>query len=227
MKTSKRFSYQNLAIIIVAVLLALSTIINFTMAYFTDSKTATVKDVTLKFGYISVKPSIKELSTSQTVESGNVLKFNLTADEVARDDVYKTLELSNTTANRSENYYVRIKFSFYNGGSVSNLATIKIADSALFWTNTNSAYKDNVTDFLSSYWRTGTDGKVYCDKEIVLNSADGGILSQYIPLHIHFSKDFNQDNLSNAYVQIEIEAIQSANKGYESWNSTAPSNWPN
>lgn len=226
MKTSKKISYQNLAIIIIAVLLALSSIINFTMAYFTDSKFASIKDITLKFGYISVKPSIKETDNGETV-AGNVFKFTLTADEVARDDVHKTLELANTTENRSENYYLRIKFSFYNGGSISSLATIKVADTATYWTNTNSAYKDNITDFLGSYWREGTDGKYYCDKEVVLNGADGGVLSQYIPLHIHFSKDLTQDNLSNAYVQIEIEAIQSANKGYESWNSTAPSNWPN
>lgn len=227
MRISKKLSNQNIAIVVIAILLVLATCINLTMAYFTDSRTVEIEGSTLKFGYISVKPTIMELNTPQTSdEASNTITFALTADEVAQGDVYKTLQLANTTEMKTQNYYIRIKFSFYNNGAISSLATIGIADNSDYWLNSNSDYSSDVGAFLSGNWALGSDGKYYCQKEIVLNNANGSILNQYIPLHIHFSKDLGQDNLSNAYVKIEIEAIQSANNGNEGWDSTAPSGWP-
>lgn len=196
------------------------------MAYFTSTASSGAHEVTLKFGYISVKPTIMELETAQTTENDNTFKFSLTADEVAQGDAYKTLRLENTTEMKTQNYYIRIKFAFYNDTELSDLATIGIAESSDYWVNTNSAYKTDIGPFLSNNWTKGSDEKYYCQKEIILNNENGSILSQYIPLHIHFSNKLNADNLNNAFVYMEIEAIQSANNGYEEWSSTAPSGWP-
>ena len=229
MKTNRKVNYQNIAILIIAVLLALSTIINVTMAFFTDTKTATTGTGALKFGLIQIKPEVLELNTAQTV-SGNDFSFNLSATEVASDKVYKTLQLKNTTINNTQNYYLRISLNFYNGGAVSNLASISIADDLSFWTNsTNSIHtqdlKNKIKNYSSSNWLLGSDGKLYLNREVVLNNSDGSVTSQYIPLQITFSNQLTQSTLNNAYVTITLEAVQSANGGSEAWKSTAPSNW--
>lgn len=229
MKTNRKVNYQNIAILIIAVLLALSTIVNITMAFFTDSKSATTGTGALKFGLIQIRPEILELETAQTVSTDG-FSFNLTATEVASDVVYKTLQLKNTTANNTQNYYLRVSFNFYNGGAVSDLASISIADNLAFWTNSTNALhtqelKNKIKNYSSTNWLLGSDGKLYFNSEVVLNNSDGSVTSQYIPLKIVFSSKLTQATLNNAYVTITLEAVQSANGGSEAWKSTAPSNW--
>lgn len=223
MKTRSKINYQNLAIIFIAILLAFSTFMNITLAYFTDSKTAMSSSGTLQFGYISLKPEIKEQPTTNV--DGNTVSFTISATEVAGDKAYRTLALNNTTNKKTEDFYLRVKFEFINNNATSTLASANIASDNSYWQNTNSDYKNQVASFTSPFWSLGSDGKYYYNSKVVMSDGNT-LLSQYIPIEITFTSGLTQETINNAYVKITLEAIQCANNGYEAWQSTAPSGWP-
>lgn len=221
MKTHSKIKFKNLAIIVIAILLCLSTLLTLTLAYFTDSKTA-ISGGALNFGDISLNPEIKEAPT--TSYNGNTVSFTISATEVAGDKAYRTLALNNTTANKTEDFYLRIKFQFINNGALSSLATVGIASDNSYWQKSNSAYKNDVVNFTSENWELNSnDNKLYYNDKVVMSSGNT-LLSQYIPIEITFLGGLTQETLKNAYVKISLEAIQCANNSLATWKSTSSLN---
>lgn len=221
MKTHSKRKFKNLAIIVIAVLLCLSTLLTLTLAYFTDSKTA-ISGGALNFGDISLNPEIKEAPT--TSYNGNTVSFTISATEVAGDKAYRTLALNNTTANKTEDFYLRIKFQFINNGALSSLATVGIASDNSYWQKSNSAYKNDVLNFTSENWQLNSnDNKLYYNNKVVMSSGNT-LFSQYIPIEITFLSGLTQETLKNAYVKISLEAIQCANNSLATWKSTSSLN---
>lgn len=218
MATKKKFNIQHLAIIVVALLLVVSTIINFSMAYFTNSTSATSSDSGLTLGTIAVNARVEN-----TVLTDN--EFSISADEVAmKAPLYKFIVLENLPNTQTQDFYMRVKLSFYNDDEVSELASFTLASAIdIRETHYGSNYSSG-TNYNASNWKKGTDNKYYYNNSVSIIGTEGKV---YIPVKITFAREFGQDNFDSPYVQFELEIIQSANNGYTGWTDTdRPASWP-
>ena len=212
---------QTRAIIVIAVLLALMTILNVSLAYFTDSAEAGGSG-NIKFGTIHVNTAVLDKTNTEisTIENSSV-KFSLTATEVASmDDVKDTLRLSTvSTGQKTEPFYIRMSLSAQKNGSATTDVNIAIS-------NTSVGFVASSNKFVSQNWTTGKDGKLYYNGVVDL-ATDG---SQYIPLLITFDKSFGDSSFSasDTYtLNANIEVIQYANNGYNGWSANErPVSWP-
>ena len=212
---------QTRAIIVIAVLLALMTILNVSLAYFTDSAEAGGSG-NIKFGTIHVNTAVLDKTNTEisTIENSSV-KFSLTATEVASmDDVKDTLRLSTvSTGQKTEPFYIRMSLSAQKNGSATSDVNIAIS-------STSVGFVASSNKFVSQNWTTGKDGKLYYSGIVDL-ATDG---SQYIPLLITFDKSFGDSSFSasDTYtLNANIEVIQYANNGYNGWSANErPVSWP-
>ena len=198
MFNSKQKNSNKVAIFTIAILLVLATLINVTLAYFTDSASSQSNSGEISFGTIAVKVSVAD--EVYKVENGQV-KFTLSADEVTQSQVYRTIVLENVDGKTTEDFAIRIK-----PGSNSTKVTAGLSP-------TETDYIDSA-DLVSSNWLTGSDGKSYFKKFIHLPTGK----KVYIPVIVEMTDDFSTADFSSAvYVTFDIEIIQSANDGYKSW----------
>ena len=208
-KKSSKVNYENLAILISAILLALSMIINVSLAYFTDKVSSSSSSADIRFGIIAVDASGTGAKASTT--------FDLTASEVAMmDDVYKTIVLKNKTGQTSETFYLRMKIYYTNNGTVDNSKVKVNITSSSQATSTN--YSQSVLAYNLSNWTAKGDYFYFNNKIDITNS-------QYIPLVISFDNTFGSEYLNNGKICVDIEIVQSANNGYTAW-ADRPSSWP-
>lgn len=213
MINKKMFSTKTVSAFVLGVLLALSVLVNATLAYFTDSASSGADSV-IQFGSINVETAILDNKNSNQVistgSSDGTINFNVDATYVASmDDVDYTLRLTDDT---TEPFYLRLTLSSSN----SNKFALSIASSA------NS--QDGTYKYVSSNWMQDSSGKYYYNG--IVDLAKYG--SQYIPLKLSFDNEFSDaDFASNSTLQltINVEVIQSANSGYTGW-SDRPTNWP-
>lgn len=223
MVTKKKFQKEHLSIILMTVLLIVSVIINLTSAYFTDSASVTSSS-SLTFGTIAVRA----LPNGETYRNDNT--YPISADEVAmKEPLYKLIKIENQPNVQTQDFYMRVKLSFYNNDVIDNsnpaLVTFTLAPSAeVVSANYGAENYSAASTYNASNWLAGNnDGKLYYKYSVSL-PANSAI---YIPVKITFGSTFGYENFNNPYVKFEIEIIQSANNGYTGWNSDKPTaNWP-
>lgn len=210
MVKKSKVKYQNLAILVVAILLALSVIINISLSYFTDQAGESSK-VDIRFGVIEVDATGTGASESTT--------FNLSASEVAMmDEVYKIIVLKNVEGKTSENFYLRVKLYYKNNGVVDN-SKVKVNIASTSQATTSNYYLNGVSNYNLSNWTKSGDYYYYNNVVDITNT-------QYIPLVVTFDDSFGSDYLNNGKIYAEIDIVQSANNGYQMWEDR-PSGWPN
>ena len=210
MQAKRSVLNKNLAIILIAVLLAISLSFTLTLSYFTDKKQS---GAVIVFGKVAVKAQLVEQTSSNLI---------LTPQELVpgNANVYKTLKI--TCPSDSESFYVRIYGVLKVDSVVSDLITLNIAETTgtSYW----SAYS-NIASYDVTNWKTGGDSKLYYNYSIKHSSS--GDADYYIPLSFDVSNAIGTDviNNENANFQIIVEVIQQANNGYQGWIGY-PSNWP-
>lgn len=204
MINSKRENLNKTAIFTIAILLVLATLINVTLAYFTSSASGSSSSGEIKFGTIAVKVSIAE--EENYVVENNVVKFKISADEVALDETYRTLVVENVEGKQTEDFAIRMALS-------TNVPNNKVA---LQISPTSTSGYAGSANTISSNWLKGTDNKYYFNKFVKIPSTK----KVYIPIKITFDPSLSSADLSsNSYVLISIDIIQAANDGYKSWNT--------
>lgn len=201
MFNSKRENLNKIAIFTIAILLALATIINISLAYFTDSASTKGGGSSgeIRLGTIAIKVSVA--GENYVVENGKV-KFTLTADEVTQSEVYRTIILENADGKKTEDFAMRMAS---NSNSSKVIAGVSSKE---------TEYVDSA-DLISDNWLTGTDNKSYFTKFVHLPEGK----KVYIPVVIKMNNLSSSDFTSSLYVTFDIEVIQAANDGYKSWET--------
>ena len=200
MFNSKRENFNKIAIFTIAILLVLATIINVSLAYFTDSaSTKGDSSGEIRFGTIAIKVSVA--GENYVLENGKV-KFTLTADEVVQSEVYRTIILENADGKTTEDFAMRL-----TAGSNSSKVEAELSPK-------ETDYIDSA-DLISSNWQTGTDSKSYFTKFVHLPEGK----KAYIPVVIKMNNLSPSDFSSSLFVTFDIEIIQAANDGYKSWET--------
>lgn len=199
MFNSKRENLNKIAIFTIAILLVLATIINISLAYFTDSASTKGGFGEIRLGTIAIKVSVA--GENYVVENGKV-KFTLTADEVTQSEVYRTIILENADGKKTEDFAMRMAS---NSNSSKVIAGVSSKE---------TEYVDSA-DLISDNWLTGTDNKSYFTKFVHLPEGK----KVYIPVVIKMNNLSSSDFTSSLYVTFDIEVIQAANDGYKSWET--------
>ena len=203
MFNSKKENLNQIAIFTIAILLVLATIINVSLAYFTDSASSGGASGEIKFGNIAIKVSVA--GENYVVENGQV-KFTLTADEVTQSEVYRTIVVENAEGKQTEDFAMRITPS-------SNLAD-KIKGNI-----SSTKTIDNSQDLISANWSESTDSKSYYFNQFI-HLPEGAKV--YIPVVIKLDNLSADDFAQSLFVTFTIDVIQAANDAYKSWE-TIPS----
>ena len=199
MFNSKKENSNKIAIFTIAILLALATIINVSLAYFTGSSSAGGTSGEIRFGNIAIKVSVA--GENYVVENGKV-KFTLTADEVTQSEVYRTIILENADGKKTEDFAMRMASNSNSSKVIAGLSSKE------------TEYVDSA-DLISDNWLTGTDSKSYFTKFVHLPEGK----KVYIPVVIQMNNLSPSDFSSSLYVTFDIEVIQAVHDGYKSWET--------
>lgn len=205
MFNSKMKNSSQIAIFTIAILLVLATIINVSLAYFTDSaSTKGGGSGEIRFGIIAIKTSV--LGETYSVDENGKVRFSLTADEVTQSEVYRTIVIENEDGKQTEDFAMKIALG-------SNLPAKIKPNIAPSKTNEGSQA------LISSNWTASTDSKSYYFNQFI-HLPEGAKV--YIPVVIKLDNLSADDFAQSLFVTFTIDVIQAANDAYKSWE-TIPS----